>query len=339
MGTEPWSLRVVDRPEPQAGSGQVVVRVLGVGICGSDLALLDGTRRPPAVPWVPGHEAAGLIVAVGAGVDPARIGQRVAIEPNFPCLRCPACRAGRTSMCPDRTVVGFTAPGLLAEFAAVPAAYAWPVPAAWTDTDAVCAEPLTVALTAIKRSGAGPGSRCLVVGAGSQGALLCLALAARGITPHVLEPHDGRRRLAAELGAIEAGPGDTGFRTVFETSGANAALTEATTRAARGATVLLIGLGGHDVQIDTGLVVRRQLTLRGSMIYDHPADFAATLAMAVPSPGRVLRACYPLAEAGTALRAARDAPGKTWIRVSESDGGPPAASPGLAPPDLPPITN
>jgi threonine dehydrogenase-like Zn-dependent dehydrogenase len=315
LGQTPWSLRVTNGwPEPRAGSGQVLVRVLGVGICGSDLDLVAGARRPPSLPWVPGHEAAGEIVATGDGVDSSRIGQRVVVEPNFPCLRCPACRAGQTSMCPDRTIVGFTVPGVLAELIAVPAAYAWPVPGDWADTDAVCAEPLTVALAAIKRSGAQPDSRCLVVGAGSQGALLCLALVARGITPHVLEPHEGRRRLAIELGAREARAGDRGFRTIFETSGAAPALTDATRKADRGATVVLIGLG-EGARVDTGLVVRHQLVLRGSMIYDHPGDFAATLTSAVPSPGRVLRACYPFAEAEAALRAAREVPGKTWIRV------------------------
>lgn len=112
LGAAPWALRVADgRPEPAVGSGQVVVRVLGVGICGSDLALVSGARRPPCVPWVPGHEAFGEIVAAGAGVDPVRVGQRVIVEPNYPCLLCAACRSGLTSMCEDRVVVGFNAPG------------------------------------------------------------------------------------------------------------------------------------------------------------------------------------------------------------------------------------
>jgi threonine dehydrogenase-like Zn-dependent dehydrogenase len=326
LGNRPWSLHVVDGwPEPRAGSGQVVVRVRGVGICGSDLELLSGERRPPAEPWVPGHEAFGEVVAAGPGVAAARIGERVAIEPNFPCLRCAACRSGLTSMCPDRIAVGFTSPGLLAELVAVPASYAWTVPGGWADTDAVCAEPLTVARAAIRRSGAAPGSRCLVVGAGSQGALLTLALLARGIVPHVLEPSQGRRRRAVELGAREAGPDDRGFTVVYETSGSEAGLDEATRRAGRGATVMLIGMGAPLAQVNTGRVVRRQLTLRGSLIYDHPGDFAGTLAAGVPSPGQVLRARYPLAQAEAAMRAARETPGKTWIQVSSAgDGGQPA---------------
>ena len=312
----PWSLRVADDwPEPSAGSGQVVVRVLGVGICGSDLALLSGARRAPGYPWVPGHEAFGEVVATGDGVSRDRAGQRVVIEPNYPCLRCPACRSGRTSMCPDRVVVGFTAPGTLAARVAVPAAFAWPVPGGWADTDAVCAEPLTVALAAIRRSGAAPGSRCLVVGAGSQGTLLCVALAACGISPYVLEPQPGRRDLAVSLGARAARDSDAGFEVIFETSGAEAALAEAIGRAAPGATLTLIGLGPEQARVDTGLLVRRQLTLRGSLIYDHPGDFAATVAAPPPSPGRVLRASYPFEEVAEAFRAAREVPGKTWIRL------------------------
>jgi len=316
LGDAPWSLRVAaDWPEPELGSGQVMVGVRGVGICGSDLALISQARRAPSYPWVLGHEAFGQVVAVGDGVDPSRVGQRVVIEPNYPCLRCPACQAGLTSMCPDRVLVGFTAPGLLAEYAAVPSDYAWPVPEHWTDGDAVCAEPLTVALAAIRRSGMTAGSRCLVVGAGSQGGLLCLALAARGVIPHVLEPNEGRLQLAVSLGAKAAGPDDQGFQTIFETSGAEAALGEAISRAAPGASVVLIGLGGQATRTDTRKVVTRQLTLRGSLIYDHPDDFAATLASAVPAPERILRAGYPLDEAPEAFRAARQVPGKTWIRV------------------------
>ncbi|HUN34430.1 MAG TPA: alcohol dehydrogenase catalytic domain-containing protein [Trebonia sp.] len=317
LGHEPWSLRTVrDWPEPVLGPGQVLVRISGVGICGSDLALADGRRRVPGYPWVPGHEAFGEVVATADGADRGLAGRRVVIEPNYPCLHCPACQAGQTSLCPDRAVVGFTVPGLLADYAAVPEAYAWPLPDNWTEGDAVCAEPLTVALAAIRRRGdLAPGSRCLVIGAGSQGMLMCLALVARGINPHVLEPAEGRRDLAVSLGAIAAAAGDDGFGTVFETSGSPAALAEALTRAAPGATIMLIGLSGQPALTDTELIVRRQLSLRGSIIYDHPGDFAATLRIAGVPAGAVLRASYPLEEAAAAFRAAGTLAGKTWIRL------------------------
>jgi 2-desacetyl-2-hydroxyethyl bacteriochlorophyllide A dehydrogenase len=318
LGNEPWSLHVTDGwPDPSPGPGQLVVRVRGVGICGSDLALLSGARRSPAHPWVPGHEAFGEVSAAGASADHGRVGQRVVIEPNYPCLRCRACRTGLTSRCQDRAVVGFTAPGMLAEYVTVPARFAWPVPDAWSDDDAVCAEPLAVALAAIRRSGIEPGSRCLVVGAGAQGTLLSMALVSRGITPYLLEPDEARRRLAASLGAEPAGPGDTGFDTVFETAGAEAAVGEAISRAAHGASIVLIGLAKPATRVDMELVVRRQLALRGSLIYDHPGDFAAMLASAALSPGRVLRTRYPLAQAEQAFRAAPRTAGKTWISVPD----------------------
>jgi len=136
-------LRIVDDwPEPTAGQGEVTVQVHGVGICGSDLALLAGHRRPPRLPWIPGHETLGEIFATGPGVDRARVGERVVIEPNIPCLACPASVKGATSACPHRVILGFNTPGTLTERVAVPSGFAWPVPRDWTDGDAVCAEPL-----------------------------------------------------------------------------------------------------------------------------------------------------------------------------------------------------
>jgi alcohol dehydrogenase/L-iditol 2-dehydrogenase len=312
-------LRVADdRPEPVAGPGEVTVQVRGVGICGSDLTLLAGRRPPPALPWVPGHETLGEIVAAGPGVDPARVGERVVIEPNLPCFGCPACSSGRTSACARRVILGFTAPGTLAERVTVPAGFAWTVPDDWADEDAVCVEPLAVALAAIRRVGDVPRGRWLVIGAGSQGALLCLALAAQGIAPYVLEPHPGRLQLAEELGAKAAADDERGFDLVFETSGAPAAFAESLSRTGRGGCIMLIGMSDEPLSLTTQTLVSRQLTLRSSLIYDHPGDFAATLHSPVRElrPGRVLRACYPLAEAAAAFDAARVVPGKTWIRVS-----------------------
>jgi 2-desacetyl-2-hydroxyethyl bacteriochlorophyllide A dehydrogenase len=306
----PGRIRLVDDwPEPEPGPGEVLVHVRGVGICGSDLALHAARRRPPSYPWVVGHETYGEIAGTG---------QRVVIEPNIPCLACPVCRSGRTSACPRRRSLGFNAPGTLAERIAVPARFAWPVPQAWADTDAVCAEPFVVAHTAIRRARAWTDAqRCLVIGAGSQGALLCLALITQGVIPAVLEPHTGRLALAESLGACRADPGGRDqFDVIFETSGAAAALAEAVTRAAPGGLIMLIGQSGQPAEIATQTVVQKQLLLMGSLIYDHPDDFASTLSNTGSTrAGTVLRACYPMDEAADAFRVAREVPGKSWIRV------------------------
>ena len=100
---------VQDWPEPEPTRGEVVVELTGVGLCGSDLAVWSG-GRPVELPWIVGHEGIGTIVSVGAGVSDVRIGDRVVIEPNYPCGECPGCLRGRTSMCQDRRSLGMNIP-------------------------------------------------------------------------------------------------------------------------------------------------------------------------------------------------------------------------------------
>jgi 2-desacetyl-2-hydroxyethyl bacteriochlorophyllide A dehydrogenase len=313
----PGEIELIDLPEPECGPDQVLVRVRGVGLCGSDLGVHTGTRPVPRVPWVLGHEGVGEVVVVGAEVRDRRVGQRVAIEPNYCCLRCPPCVAGFTSACPNRGIVGMNEPGLLAEHVAVPAEFAFPVADHVSLDDLVCAEPLTVARAAIRRSGIRPGDSCLVVGAGSQGLFLCVALLALGVVPQVSEPHDGRRELALALGAK---PADSAHPVgvVFETSGVPAALPSALDRLAAGGVAVLIGMNRQPLDLSSWTIVYRQLRIVGSLIYDHPGDFAGTVAVLEHgdvAPHRVLRAEFPLEKAAEAFTAVRSVPGKCWIRV------------------------
>src|SRR4051812_7062690 len=159
-------------------------------MCGSDLSVVAGERAVPRLPWVLGHEAYGTVAEVGADVRDRRVGQPVVVEPNYPCFRCPACRSGTTSGCTRRRALGISEPGTLAERVAVPARFAWPADGAAEDM--VCVEPFAVASNAIRLSGVRPGEPCLVVGAGAQGLLTCLAARYAGAVPHVTEPHPGR---------------------------------------------------------------------------------------------------------------------------------------------------
>jgi 2-desacetyl-2-hydroxyethyl bacteriochlorophyllide A dehydrogenase len=312
----PGEIEIVDVPEPDVGPDEVLVRITGVGLCGSDLGVYAGTRPVPRTPWVLGHEGVGEIVHVGAAVRARRVGQRVAVEPNYCCLRCPACVAGFTSACPNRVIVGMNTPGLIAERVAVPAEFTFPVAGHVGLDDLVGAEPLTVARAAIRRSGIGPADTCLVVGAGSQGLFLCVALLALGVVPEVSEPHEGRRELALSLGARTAGPAPVDF--VFETSGVPAALPPALERLRVGGTAVLIGMNRQPLDLSSWTIVYRQLRIVGSLIYDHPGDFAGTVAVLERgdvAPHRVLQAEYPLERTAEAFASVRSVPGKCWIRV------------------------
>ena len=311
---------VDDRPEPTCGPRDVVVAVHGVGLCGSDLAVVAGRRPVPELPWVLGHEAFGVVVAAGDEVADRPPGRRVVIEPNYPCLDCPECRTGATAGCRHRRAAGITEPGLLAERVAVPARFTWPIPESWDETDAVCVEPFAVALNAVRMSGLAEGDRCLVVGAGSQGLLVSMAVAHAGGVPCVVEPHEGRRALALELGAHDAAAlaPDTAFPAVIETSGAPEAFEEALERIAPGGSLVAVGQSPRPARLSTFTLVQRRLTVRGCLIYDHPADFARTIATLGEHglhPGRVLRERFDLADAPKAFARAAEIAGKTWISL------------------------
>jgi alcohol dehydrogenase/L-iditol 2-dehydrogenase len=312
---------VDDWPEPTPGPHDVVVEMRAVGLCGSDLTVYRGTRAAPVLPWVMGHEGGGDIVAVGAEVTDRRVGQRVAIEPNYCCLDCPQCASGRTSACLRRLAVGLNHPGLLAERVAMPARFSWPVPADWPGETLACVEPAAVARTAVRRSGLRPGDRCLVVGAGSQGLLMCQALLATGAAPAVIEPHPGRRDLALRLGARALGAdSEETFPYVFEAAGVPEAVRTALQRAAPAATVTMVGLSQAPLPTTTYELVRRQLTLRGSLIYDHPVDFPDTIeaiATGHLEPAKVTHPGYPPDQVAAVLADSIQLPGKAWLDLSD----------------------
>jgi 2-desacetyl-2-hydroxyethyl bacteriochlorophyllide A dehydrogenase len=306
---------VQDWPEPEPRRGEVVVELTGVGLCGSDLAVWSG-GRPVELPWIVGHEGIGTIVSAGASVSDARIGDRVVIEPNYPCGECPGCLRGRTSMCQDRRSLGMNIPGLLRERVAIPAQFAWTAPDGLTEQDLVCVEPMTVVLHAARLSKVAAGMRCLIVGAGSQGLLLLLVLLAIGADVAVVEPHDGRLNIARSLGARPAAPSSV-YEVVFETSGSVGGTQQALRALDVGGTLVLIGIPHDDVPLSTASIVRGHSTVMGSIIYDHPRDFSETLAFIADnalSPSAILRRTFSFDDAQAALSSAMSIPGKSWIK-------------------------
>jgi alcohol dehydrogenase/L-iditol 2-dehydrogenase len=310
-----------DWPEPTGGPDEVVVAIRGVGLCGSDLSVVAGHRLVPTLPWVLGHEAYGVIVAVGSQVTDRHPGQTVVIEPNYPCRQCPPCRSGATSGCQKRRIVGITEPGLLAERVAVPAEFTWPVPERWAAEDIVCIEPLSVALHAIDLAELKPGERCLVLGAGSQGQLVALAAQQLGARAQVIEPHPGRLELARSLGALEDDGGE--YPVVIETSGVPSAFEQALERVEPGGRVIVVGQSSTPAAVTTFRLVQRRLTVRGCLIYDHPGGFARTITALEQQdlrPGRVLAAQFDVADATRAFAEAARSAGKTWITFEERNG-------------------
>ncbi len=315
---EPGRVEVDDVPDPVPGLGEVRVAVYGVGLCGSDSAVFSGRWSPPGYPWIMGHEAIGVIDAVGEGVSTARLGEPVAVEPNLVCLSCRQCRRGWTSACELRQSLGMNRAGALCERLVVPSRFAWST-AGLTITDRLCVEPMTVVCAALRRLGQPSVEQALVVGLGAQGMLMALALLGRGISVAVVDTDTDRVAFAAAHGAEPVQSDDEPEASlVVNTVGSPQSMAVALNHVEVGGTLLCLGLDHRPMDLNAERLVRRQVVLRGSLTYDHPGDFVETIAQIRDgqlAPGIAVTDEYPLERTQAAFEERGTRVGKSWIRV------------------------
>ncbi len=316
--TAPGELVIEERPVPQPGPGEVQVEVSAVGVCGSDVHYYQHGRIGDFVvesPLVLGHESAGVVVGVGAGVDPARVGERVSLEPGVPDLTCEQCRAGRYNLCPQMSF--FATPpvdGSLAEIVTLHSAFAYAVPDTLSDDAAALLEPLSVGVWSNLKGRVGVGSRVLVTGAGPIGlvaAQCALAYGASEVVVADVNPH--RLELARSFGATGTvdstvtSLGDSGVEpdVLIECSGHPTATRDALGVLARAGRAVLVGMGGDDLPLPLGTIQGRELEVTGTFRYANTWPTAIALA----ASGRValdalVTGHFPLAETEDALLAA-----------------------------------
>ena len=167
-------------PVPQPQAGEVLVRSALVGICGSDTHALAGHHPFLTAPYVPGHEAVGVVEALGAGVGTFTVGQRVLLKPNVACGTCANCTAGRTNACASLTWIGCDSSrvlgGAMAEYFVAPAGNLYAVPDELDDRTAALVECLATPVHAARIAGDLTGTRVVILGAGTIG-LLCVVAA------------------------------------------------------------------------------------------------------------------------------------------------------------------
>ena len=276
----PRSLTVGPSPVPEIGSDDALVRVTMAGLCGTDYRIWSGDR-PVKYPLILGHEFVGRIESLGGDVPHLRVGQRVVAEPNYSCGQCPLCVEGNRNLCARRMAVGIDVDGAFAELARLPAKCCWPVADSVTDEQAVLAEPLAVVVRAVNRGVPKPHETAAVVGAGTLGLLALQVLRAAGARVLVVSRSARRFELARELGAaathaVTDGPLDTAARRfsgregvdlVVETAGTAEAVNHAVALARPGGRVVLTGLPHEATTLSFFPVVRHEITIVGSMIY------------------------------------------------------------------------
>jgi alcohol dehydrogenase, propanol-preferring len=200
-------LRLVDRPVPEPAADEVLVRVRVCGVCRTDLHLAEGDVPPRRPGVVPGHEVVGPVERVGADVTRFSVGDRVGIAwLRRTCGECRWCRAGQENLCPDSRYTGWDADGGYAEYATVPAAFAYPIPERFDDVHAaplLCAG--IIGYRALRRAQPPPGGRLGIYGFGGSAHITAQVAVAQGAEVHVLTRGAEAQQLALSLGAASAG--------------------------------------------------------------------------------------------------------------------------------------
>lgn len=264
----PETLGFRDMPDPVAASGEELIRVDAVGICGSDMhAYLGHDNRRPA-PLILGHEAAGVIVGG------ARDGERVTVNPLVTCETCRACKEGRENLCASRQIISMPPrEGAFAQYVAMPPRNLVTVPGHIPFKHAALAEPLAVSWHALRLGIAAlfdkEDARCLVLGGGAIGVGAALAAKAMGLSNvKIAEPNSDRRRFLSDdcaLAAVEHAEGT--YEVVVDAVGLSATRATASALAAPGGVIVHIGLAEDTGGLDIRRMTLQEITFIGTYTY------------------------------------------------------------------------
>lgn len=316
--TQPGEYALTELPDPAPGPGEVLVAPAAVGICGSDLELLDGRRPAEYVryPVVPGHEWSGRVVSVGAGVTGLEPGQPVVAEGVRACGVCARCREGRSNLCAGPYAeTGFTHPGALADRVVVPARLVHPLPADRPVEPAALLEPAGCVASGLLELGPPPaGARIAVVGDGPLGLLAVLLARLSAPRELILIGHRAERvRFGRQCGATdvltsadgaELAPLQGSCDLVIEATNRAEGAVAAAGLARRGGSVLLLGISGAGrPALDPDVITLGQLRVQG-VFASSPAAWRWMVSLYGSGqfdPSPLVTHRFPLAETTAAL--------------------------------------
>jgi 2-desacetyl-2-hydroxyethyl bacteriochlorophyllide A dehydrogenase len=281
----PGEIAVESVPDPTPGPREVVVRVAGCGICGTDLHIMDG-EFAPAYPIVPGHEFAGEVVDVGSDVTLVRVGDQVAVDPSLPCGECYYCRRARENLCENWAAIGVTASGAAAEYALAPQKNCYRLPDGVEPADAALIEPLSCAVRGFDVLPRTVADHYLIYGSGTMG-LMMMELAKRtgAASVSMVDLNPDRLETAKLLGCTAAVTSadeldaPRGWDVVIDCTGVEAAIVDGLRRVGRGGTFLQFGVASYDARaaIEPYRIYNQEITITGSMAVLHSFERAGDL--------------------------------------------------------------
>ncbi|HXP96227.1 MAG TPA: L-idonate 5-dehydrogenase [Telmatospirillum sp.] len=334
----PRDLRIEEITVADPGPGEVRVRLAAGGICGSDLHYYQdggfGTVRIKE-PMIVGHEAAGVVAAVGAGVTSVKVGDKIAINPSKPCGQCHFCRTGEHQHCSDMRFFGSAMrfphmQGIFRDEMVIDAAQAIPVGQDTPLEEAAFAEPLSVALHAVTQAGSLIGKRVLVTGTGTIGCLVVLAAHHAGAgeitATDISDPAlaiaktvgaDRTLNVMSDPQALAAYNADKGyFDVIFECSGNGRVLAGLPDIVKPRGVITLIGIGGESA-LPVSVLVVKEIALRGSFRFDSEFAWAADLlARRAVDVRPLLTGIFPLERAVEAFDLAGDRSRSMKVQLS-----------------------
>ncbi|NIH85251.1 zinc-dependent alcohol dehydrogenase [Amycolatopsis granulosa] len=302
-------IRIENVPEPTCGPRDLVLEVRAVGICGTDAhEYHSGPHMFPVHdqhpvsghigPMIPGHEFSGVVREVGPEVTGFAVGDLVVSGAGIACGECVQCRRVRTNLCERYTTVGLQRHGALAEYVATPAANCLQVaPYGLTPDAAALAQPMSIAVHAMRRGRLTGADHAVIVGAGGIGAFLTFA--AKSVTDHllVIDIDEQRLKIADALGAphvlrtgdpdeARAAVGDLGLdpTVVYEVSGTPAGLRTALSILPRGGRLVLVGLQGRPVEWDVRTLSLIEHELIGTNAHVFATDMPTALELLASRP-------------------------------------------------------
>ena len=280
--TAPGKIGFHEVPVPEISEGEVLIKIMKIGICGSDIHVYHGEHPFTSYPVTQGHEVSGEVVKTGRAVTGFVPGQKVTIQPQVVCGQCYPCRHGKYNLCEDLKVMGFQTTGAASHYFAVDAAKVTLLPQDMGHDEGAMIEPLAVAVHAVKQAGDVAGARIAVLGAGPIGILV--AQAAKGLGARQVMITDVsalRLEKAKECGvdfcvdtrekdfgeAMTESFGPDKADLIYDCAGNNITMGLAVRYARKGSTIILVAVFAGLGQIDLAVLNDHELDLKTSMMY------------------------------------------------------------------------